>query len=374
MISSVLTKVAPKVINVAGYAVNGVIEGIKANGLAGYRMQLDGYEVARLPGERVNLGDEQIISAESGNQEQYLHGLVGYLTEDVVKGFVIQREMQNSTLYSILVNCKREDLVLETNSTFIYKMNATPGETKNGIPVIGLDDHAYLHLVPKLFKNYDKLKQHLCFILNHIEIESTQMTNEVTGTTLSFFPVSFDTRKYTNSSIKSAYNSQSTIANNTIKYIIRNASPALYINENGTFRPKDFVIHPNFCMYSSYLDLYEKSDIDSDGEFLSYGTLCFVKENFNPDKEVAMQFSVKMFFDVYDQMSVIDKIDDGDSDGGDGGDGDGDGGDGDGSGSVKPTGSSKPTESISLGIENNEPTNHYPLTNCIKRKTKLLKK
>ena len=88
MISSVLTKVAPKVINVAGYAVNGVIEGIKANGLAGYRMQLDGYEVARLPGERVNLGDEQIISAESGNQEQYLHGLVGYLTEDVVRSLV----------------------------------------------------------------------------------------------------------------------------------------------------------------------------------------------------------------------------------------------------------------------------------------------
>lgn len=297
-LTSIISTALPKILNIVKYAGTGIAQGIAENGLAGYRLQLEGQ---RAGSEFKVSGLDGTITEDESAQEQVLQQHIGANKTDVVAGLIAQREMANGLLLGALVNCRQDEVTLEATPSFYYSLTAKSGEKKNGVPVIGVDDHAYTHLIPKLFRNYDRLKQYDAFRLDAIEVTSTQMTTSITGTTVSFFPLSADTRNYSNAFIKSAYNSQSASAYGGVAYMIRNVSPATYTITKDSFVPDTFEISPNVAIRTSFLDKYDAIDTDSDGTFFSYGTLCFVKENLS-ETDVAMQFSVKLHFRVWSQQ------------------------------------------------------------------------
>lgn len=346
-LTSILTTALPKVVNILKYAGQGIVSGIAQNGLAGYRLNLDGgapvmdaYRVVN-PFESQMRSLEGAISTEEADQEQVFAEHHGADRRQVIAGLIAAKEMNNAVLLSGLTNCKMEELTLEATPSFFYSRNAAPGEMKDGVPVIGISDHAYTHLIPKLFRNYEKLERCDAFCLQAIEVVSTQLTTNITGTTVAFYPLTEDTRKLDNITVKSAYNKQESGAYGRIAYMIRNVTPGTFTIEGDSFVPENFIIMPNNAIRTSFLKKYDAVDTDSEGSFLSYGTLCFIKENLG-DAEVAMQFSIKLHFTVFRQRF----LDPGDADGEQGGDGEDGGNDGgDGSDSAPSTTASKPITS-----------------------------
>ncbi|EDS89235.1 hypothetical protein CL6EHI_020880 [Entamoeba histolytica] len=196
--------------------------------------------------------------------------------------------MSNGVLYSVLTNCKAETLTLEANLSFYYSRTSKSWSEKDGVPVIGADDYCYTHLIHKLFRNYDKLKQYDAFVLNLIIVQSTQLPTSITGTTISFYQLSKDTRK--------------------IYYVIKNVNPGRFRITKEGFEPEDFTIEPNKHILTEFLNKYDNTDKDTNGAFLSYGTVCFVKEKLCENDD-GIQFNVKMQFIGFRQQS-LDDIDD----------------------------------------------------------------
>lgn len=329
-LTSILSNALPKVINVAKYATQGIISGIQQNGLAGYRLRLDGVRPEAYGYRSGDAFDAQMksldgtIGPEEADQEQVFSEHQGADRAQVVAGLIAAKEMSNMVLLGGLTNCKMEELTLEATPSFFYSKSATPGELKDGVPVIGVNDHAYTHLIPKLFRNYEKLEKYDAFCLQSIEVVSTQLTTNITGTTVAFYPLTEDTRKLDNVTIKSAYNKQESGAYGRIAYMIRNVSPGTFTIQGDSFVPDNFIIMPNNAIRTSFLKKYDAIDTDTEGTFMSYGTLCFIKENLG-DAEVAMQFSIKLHFTVFRQRFLDPEEDDGENGGEDGGN---DGGDG----------------------------------------------
>ena len=262
VLTGIITQVAPKVLNVAKYAVNGIIDGVSKNGLAGYRLQLAGFEGGShfVPGSL-----DGAINSEEADQEQVLNQHAGSPKEDVVAGLIAMKEMNNAVLLGSLVNMKMEDVILEATPSFYYSRKLNPGSIKDNVPVIGFDDHAYTHIIPKLFRNYDKLKQYDAFCLQYITVESTQLTTNITGTTVSFYPLTKDTRNMDNAVIKSAYNHQDSGAYSRIAYVIRNTTPGTFVNTSTGFYPENFQVLPNGAIRTEFLNKYNAIDTDQDG-------------------------------------------------------------------------------------------------------------
>ena len=360
VLTGIITQVAPKVLNVAKYAVNGIIDGVSKNGLAGYRLQLAGYEGGShfVPGSL-----DGAINSEEADQEQVLNQHAGSPKEDVVAGLIAMKEMNNAVLLGSLVNMKMEDVILEATPSFYYSRKLNPGSMKDNVPVIGFDDHAYTHIIPKLFRNYDKLKQYDAFCLQYITVESTQLTTNITGTTVSFYPLTKDTRNMDNAVIKSAYNHQDSGAYSRIAYVIRNTTPGTFVNTSTGFYPENFQVLPNGAIRTEFLNKYNAIDTDQDGSFLSYGTLCFVKENLG-EEDVAMQFSIKLHFSCWKQQYLAPEDDSDD-------------GSGSQPGSSMPTSSRIFSDNVTLSQNDEmgeEPQSFSPVSNCVKRKPKFNKK
>ncbi|EDR22679.1 hypothetical protein EDI_250270 [Entamoeba dispar SAW760] len=305
ILSTLLSKVLPKALNIFSYAGQGIVQGIQKNGLDGYRLQLAGYSI---PNSDFNPLDGPIDENDAG-EEQVLQQHVGANKEQVVAGLIAAREMSNAVLYSSLTNCKTETVTLEANLSFYYSKTAKTGTRKDGVPVINYKDHGYTHLIPKLFRNYDSLKRYDAFVLNMVIVQSTQASTSITGTIVSFYPLTKDTRKLKNSVVKSAGNRQESSTYNRIYYVIRNVTPGRFKITRDGFEPKDATVNPNEAIPTDVLDKYDSTDMDTSGSFLSYGTLCFVKENLG-ENDVAMQFNIKMQFIGFRQQSLDDIYDD----------------------------------------------------------------
>lgn len=301
ILSTLLTKVLPKALNIFSYAGQGIVQGIQKNGLDGYRLQLAGVSI---PNSDFNPLDGPIDESDAG-EEQVLQQHVGANKEQVVAGLIAAREMSNAVLYSSLANCKTETVTLEANLSFYYAKNDKSGGQKDGVPVINYKDHGYTHLIPKLFNGYDSLKQYDVIVLNMVTVQSIQLSTAITGTTVAFYPLTKDTRKIKNSVIKSAENHQESSAYNRIYYVIRNVTPGRFKITQDGFEPEDIAAEPNKPIRTSFLNLYDSTDKDTSGSFLSYGTLCFIKENLG-ENDVAMQFNVKMQFIGFKQQYLKD--------------------------------------------------------------------
>lgn len=312
ILSTLLTKVLPKALNIFSYAGQGIVQGIQKNGLDGYRLQLAGVPIYN---NDFNPLDGPIDENEAG-EEQVLQQHVGANKEQVVAGLIAAREMSNAVLYSALTNCKTETVTLEANLSFYYTRTDKSGGQKDGVPVISYKDHGYTHLIPKLFNGYNALKQYDAFVLNMVTVQSVQQSTAITGTTVAFYPLTKDTRKLKNSIIKSAENLQESSAYNRIYYVIRNATPGKFIITQDGFERKSTSVKPNEAIPVEVLDKYNSTDKDTSGSFLSYGTLCFIKENLG-ENDVAMQFNVKMQFIGFRQQYLKDTdfVDDDDDDG-----------------------------------------------------------
>lgn len=311
VLTGIISQVAPKAIEVAGYAIQGVIDGISKNKLAGYRLDLDDSSsaLAGIPanpqGFKIS-GLDPIISPEDAQSEQILNRFSGVSTNEVIKGILLEKAVETATLIPSLINCKTEDVVLEAAPSFYYYKLAEPNETKDGVPVIGSQDHAYTHLIPKLFRNYNKLLEYYAFRLDRIEITSSQATTDVTATTVSFFPFCINTTDYDNTSIKNSCNKTDSGAYGSIKYVLRNFSPNVYKkiysnDDKFNFVTDDMTVHPNGAILTSFLEDHDGTD--KDDEFFSYGTVCMVKENLG-EGYVAMQFSIKMYFTCWSMFTT----------------------------------------------------------------------
>ncbi|GAB1222353.1 hypothetical protein ENUP19_0103G0011 [Entamoeba nuttalli] len=179
-----------------------------------------------------------------------------------------EEQVLTTTLSVANKETSSESVTLEANLSFYYSRNSKSWSEKDGVPVIGADDNGYTHLIHKLFRNYDKLKQYDAFVLNLITVQSTQLSPSITGTTVSFYPLSKDTRKLKNAVIKSAENRQETSAYNRIYYVIRNVSPGRFRIIKEWFEPEDFTIEPNKHIRTEFLNKYDNTDKDTNGAFL----------------------------------------------------------------------------------------------------------
>ncbi|GAB1221175.1 hypothetical protein ENUP19_0069G0011 [Entamoeba nuttalli] len=249
-LSTLLSKVLPKALN--------------KNGLDGYRLQLDGYHILNAYFRPL----DGPIDESDAVEEQALQQHVSANKEQVVCGLIAVREMSNPVLYSALTNCKAESVTLEANLSFYYSRNSKSWSEKDGVPVIGADDNGYTHLIHKLFRNYDKLKQYDAFVLNLITVQSTQLSPSITGTTVSFYPLSKDTRKLKNAVIKSEEKHQESSAYNRIYYVIRNVSPGRFRIIKEWFELEDFTIEPNKHISTEFLNKYDNTNKDTNGAFL----------------------------------------------------------------------------------------------------------
>ncbi|EDS89498.1 hypothetical protein EHI_168830 [Entamoeba histolytica HM-1:IMSS] len=95
---------------------------------------------------------------------------------------------------------------------------------------------------------------------------------------------------------------------NRIYYVIKNVNPGRFRITKEGFEPEDFTIEPNKHILTEFLNKYDNTDKDTNGAFLSYGTVCFVKEKLCENDD-GIQFNVKMQFIGFSQQS-LDDIDD----------------------------------------------------------------
>ncbi|EDR24661.1 hypothetical protein EDI_087090 [Entamoeba dispar SAW760] len=284
-LSTLLSKVLPNALNVSNYAGQGIVQGIQRSGLHGYKHQLGGTPISDA---EFYLLDGP-IDENDASKEQVLQQHVGANKKQVVAGLIAAKKISNAVLYSPLINCKTETVTLEANLSFYYSKTAKTGTRKDGVPVINYKDHGYTHLIPKLFRNYDSLKRYDAFVLNM---------------------VLFNLHKRQQVSLELlAGNRQESSTYNRIYYVIRNVTPGRFKITRDGFEPKDATVNPNEAIPTDVLDKYDSTDMDTSGSFLSYGTLCFIKENLG-ENDVAMQFNIKMQFIGFRQQSLDDIYDD----------------------------------------------------------------
>lgn len=249
---------------------------------------LDGYDVS----------SAQITSSAMNG------GQLGVLIRDAIA----KKSLRAALLMESFVNIKADEVTLIMPLQFKYVNREIDEPTyENGIPVIGIGDSAYSHLIPNLFKQWHIIKKYDFFYLEHVTIEAKVTSNSTTTTQLAFFPFSKYTNDLTNDELATAYNLSGTTKDGVLSYMINNFSPCIfeYKEEEGKplyFIPNDYEIRPNLPFRTGVLDLFDE-ERKNGSKFLSYGTICFIKEN-TSDEDVTVKVNVKMKLSCFNQSAV----------------------------------------------------------------------
>lgn len=259
--------------------------------------------IAQMPEVPLRTGGISVapLDGESASKAQALIKSSGMTREQILKALYSKVTLRNTVLMDSLVNIETQHIQLICPLKFWFSHNVPDSGMRDGEPVIGDGDHAFFHIVPNLFNNWEKIKQYEMFFVGGITVKSTIISPDTTSTQVAYFPFTKDTINMTEDEVLTAYNKSSQTKNGEVEYVLTNFSPSVWkLGENQHVTPTDMTIRPNMPFRTEILDGYEKGKVGTN--FLSYGTLCFVKQNMSQN-DVAVQFNVIMDLVAFNQSS-----------------------------------------------------------------------
>lgn len=367
-VASVVEGVADGVSTVAGFFTgldghNGFNAQQALDGVNGFNAQMVG-----MPNPMA-LGEGPTITAQDVNRSDAItQGMIGAQKANLVVAGKIQAQNEADVLAMPMMSLGRGKPEYVT-MTSISKYNFSDKETDLSSQIVNIkyDDHMYYHLIPSQFRAYQLLLNHDFFHLNSVTIECTQASPDDVSTFMGFFPVTKNTQKLSNETLRQTAHAIVEQSKDSFKYTIFYPAPSMVnykkdkFNEFVDITPQSPFLNPNFIVRSDACKMFKKNtvtggDIVEDGEDLSYGTLVVMKNNMATDKTVGIEVKITMNFQVWDlvtsgislartaimQGDTEDDIDvptdgsgsgEGDDGSGDDGQGGEDGGDGSGDGS-----------------------------------------
>ncbi len=277
--------------------VHGISDGIM-NILGWHDGQIDLNKY--VPG--IAIRDDEVVTAEDARTEQVLKDAMGLSVKEIVASYIFNESLDLRIWNRALMGSRMRIIFLTQILEFEFAPESGYDEV-NKMPIVGKDDHASFHLNIKNFANYKNLLNHEFFKFGVCTVKSQQISPDYTGTTVCFYPLSKDTSNLTNDQLCTACNQVEGVANMPINYVIRTVAPAIFekktINGKEKISTSDPRVLPNTAFRSGYI-----KDLSED-EFLSYGTLVFLKAN-TSEVPVALRFVVTMEFMVWDQDTITD--------------------------------------------------------------------
>ena len=223
---------------------------------------------------------------------------------------------------------------INLQKSFTFGPQATDLKLSN----INFNDHVAIHLVPSVFRVYDRLLEHDLFKLRAVNIKSMTASGLDTSTFVGFIPETTNTKEMGNDLLVQLAKKLET--EKTMDYNIRYVSPDIIkyvssVDYKGQYKSTIPYIEPNKIMKTSYI-----KGLDDDN-VLAYGTVVIIKQNVGAP--IGMSFNVTLTFDVWDYtkqgrniQSLIDvnftgeESDGEESEGENGGEGEGEGDNGNG--------------------------------------------
>ena len=246
------------------------------------------------------------VTSEDAAAEQILGESIGKSAQEALRSALVQKSLREALMMESFVNIKGTTIKLFTQYSFYYVNKPTSeieSPKKNGMPQIGYDDFAFIHIIPNVFEQWQKLRQWEFFYVDAVEVKEAINTEGTTSTQIAFFPFTRDVTKVPQSEALTAYNLSGQTNKVGARYAIRNFSPVIMeYEEDGKFHPINYECRPNLPYHSEVLDDFSSSRVEG-SKFLSYGTVCFIKKNMG-ENDIAVQFNVELTVRVFNQSAT----------------------------------------------------------------------
>lgn len=254
--------------------------------------------------------------------------------EELVQMYINMEKGRGLYICPFMNGFQATNVELTTSITCVFANKDSTADTLYIKP----GDHAFVHLIPNEFDNWETLKKFELFSINAIVVEGFHNSPEKNSGDIGFLPISINTRTLKNEQLR-----QSAIMRNNnglanfrfMKSILTGNYYTFKLDENKRITdiyPVSPYVNPQPIMYTDYVLQHEKDQI------LSYGTVILMKDNYSTIP-ITFTLNVKMYAVGYSQFTQqnifkpYESKDDGDDDGNGDGDGD-DGNDGNGSGNA----------------------------------------
>lgn len=306
VVTNLIPAVAPAIIDgitqvVSHFTGNGTYLDSNAPGdlLAGIPHPFAGIDMSRIGNDAV--------TPEDAAAEQILGQSIGKSAQDALRSALVQKSLREALMMESFINIQGTTIKLFTQYSFYYVNKPTSEITspkKNGMPQIGYDDFAFIHIIPNVFEQWQQLRKYEFFYVDAVEIKEAINTEGTTSTQIAFFPFTRDVTKVRQSEALTAYNLSGQTNKVGARYAIRNFSPVLMeYEDDGKFHPINYECRPNLPYHSEVLDDFDSSRVEG-SKFLSYGTVCFIKKNMG-ENDIAVQFNVELTVRCFNQSATF---------------------------------------------------------------------
>ena len=246
------------------------------------------------------------VTPEDAASEQILSESIGKSAQEALRNVLVQKSLREALMMESFVNIKGTTIKLFTQYSFYYVNKPTSeiiNPKKNNMPQIGYDDFAFIHIIPNVFEQWQKLRNWEFFYVDAVEVKEAINSEGTTSTQIAFFPFTRDVTKVRQSEALTSYNLSGQTNKIGVRYAIRNFSPAIMeYEEDGKFHPTNYECRPNLPYHSEVLNDFDSNRVEG-SKFLSYGTVCFIKKNMG-ENDIAVQFNVELTVRVFNQSST----------------------------------------------------------------------
>lgn len=280
-----LVDAAPVLIdNVLKPGLNWINDRIQGMGMVNYS------DIHSMDGE-----PDRILPEEERQHEEVLIVTQQQLTERQIFNFVKEQTKSQKFCFEMpAYGLKHSTVNINLQKSFTFGPQPTDLKLSN----INYKDHVAIHIIPSLFKVYDRLLDHDLFKLRTVNIRSMTASGLDTSTFVGFLPETTNTKSMGNDLLIQLCKKLET--EKTMDYNIRYFSPDIIeynsdIDYKGTYKSTVPYIEPNKIMKTSYIRGLE------DEEQLAYGTVVIIKQNVG--SVIGMSFNVTLTFDVWDYTS-----------------------------------------------------------------------
>lgn len=316
------------IIDVAPVVIDNVVKP-GFNALNGLIQKMDGNNYDLVSSMSADDGGKP-ISDEERRHEEVLVVTQQQLNERQLLEFIANQTKAQKFCFEMPVYGLEHSVVrINLQKSFTFGPQATDLKLSN----INFNDHVAIHLVPSVFRVYDRLLEHDLFKLRAVNIKSMTASGLDTSTFVGFIPETTNTKEMGNDLLVQLAKKLET--EKTMDYNIRYVSPDIikYVSKEDykdQYKSTVPYIEPNKIMKTSYIKGLE------DDNALAYGTVVIIKQNVGAP--IGMSFNVTLTFDVWDYtkqgrniQSLIDvnftgeESDGEESEGENGGEGEGEG-------------------------------------------------
>lgn len=256
-----LLNLLPGVINITKHVINSFTEG-----------KLAGYSMREMPLSGT-------VSEETAITDQSAAGMAGTNIASVVDAFERVDNLRVAILLPPMQNMRVNTFTIGKH--YQYTFDPTAAEGSQPEYTFGPKDHAYAHLAPKFMNEFDKkVGVYDFYMVNQINIRCKDISVNSNATTICFIPFTKDTRNIANDSIKSTRNKREVARFATGSYNVSCITPQMTTMVDGKPR-SDLRVFPNTPIRVDQMKYYQDKYLE--GNSLTYGTVCFIKETRGAD-------------------------------------------------------------------------------------------